>query len=679
MPIDITNWDYKKPLNGDSAATSPGQGKAQPVILDGSLSETNTGNVSVGYDTSRIDTTSTATKRESIVFAYNDTEQAAYEIENPDDLGTPTPVVCWVYKQDYATDGTEQLVIGIGGGDGTDYSQDGSGTNAWNNTGQDTEARYDFTETGLNFADSTINGNTLDEGVGTSDADGQFDRGQFFDNSDDYAQSDFVVSGDWTIVMWVYGNSFVDGSNGDQTRFFSHGYDFGNNEGFYLRTKGDFNPDVIQVFIGDSKIDLDTTSGMDNEWNLLVAKWDDSASEFILNNDGTINTGTATPAGIDSAGGLALGADYKNGATDSTGFDGRYDEVKMYSGLKSSNWITAEKEASPAGGQVFFDVQAGSTTGGNTVSQTVSDGLTFQENQAFTLAATLSDNLQMQENTPSTLIDTLNDNIGFAENLQATLQDTLTDQLGFTENQAFTLIDTLQDQLQFTEQTLFGAIGVVASDQLTFGEQLDTRLEDTLQDQLQFQENLISSIAANLTDQLAFEENLQTAVADTLQDQLDFTENIAETLALVLTDNLTLQEQITAAFLLDLDITQPTKAIITNLDKFAVMESQTFKQGDIGDKVKATLEDAEGAIDLSGVKQVNLRVQDRSGTQVLNQACTVTDAANGKVEYSWQSGDTPIENAAIYRAEFEIIDANDEPETIPNDGKITMEIEEDIS
>src|SRR6056297_1149910 len=72
--IDNTNWKYEKPIEGDSQATALGSAKVQPVILDGSLSETNTGNGNIGYDTSRIDTTDTQSKLESIVFTEPDGE-----------------------------------------------------------------------------------------------------------------------------------------------------------------------------------------------------------------------------------------------------------------------------------------------------------------------------------------------------------------------------------------------------------------------------------------------------------------------------------------------------------------------------------------------------------------------------------------------------------------------------
>jgi len=62
----------------------------------------------------------------------------------------------------------------------------------------------------------------------------------------------------------------------------------------------------------------------------------------------------------------------------------------------------------------------------------------------------------------------------------------------------------------------------------------------------------------------------------------------------------------------------------------------------------------------------------------LNESVTVTNGSAGEVEYSWSSGDF-IEDAGIYRIEFEIEDGTGEVETVPNDGFVTVEIEEELT
>jgi len=90
------------------------------------------------------------------------------------------------------------------------------------------------------------------------------------------------------------------------------------------------------------------------------------------------------------------------------------------------------------------------------------------------------------------------------------------------------------------------------------------------------------------------------------------------------------------------------------------------------------LKDRNGAIDLNGTQQVRLVASDREGNNVLTENVTVVNASGGEVEYKWEPGDF-IENSGVYRIEFEIQDSTGEVETVPNDGYITVEIEEELN
>lgn len=131
---------------------------------------------------------------------------------------------------------------------------------------------------------------------------------------------------------------------------------------------------------------------------------------------------------------------------------------------------------------------------------------------------------------------------------------------------------------------------------------------------------------------------------------------------------------------IDLEFKAPTKAIIKKPNRYVSMQSRTFKANDLGDELQATLKDQDGALDLSeGVKSVTLLIQDTKGEKVLDKQVSFTDAANGEIEYNWQTDDTPIQNPGAYEAEFEILDTRDNAETVPNDGSVTLEIEDDIN
>ena len=73
---------------------------------------------------------------------------------------------------------------------------------------------------------------------------------------------------------------------------------------------------------------------------------------------------------------------------------------------------------------------------------------------------------------------------------------------------------------------------------------------------------------------------------------------------------------------------------------------------------------------MSRVGEDALTVDDNKAGNV-----TVTDAANGKVKYEWQDGDTDA--AGSYQAEWEVTYSDGTIETYPNDGYLYVEIIED--
>jgi hypothetical protein len=129
----------------------------------------------------------------------------------------------------------------------------------------------------------------------------------------------------------------------------------------------------------------------------------------------------------------------------------------------------------------------------------------------------------------------------------------------------------------------------------------------------------------------------------------------------------------------DINVLQPTFALLTNTNRFVDMEQQTFKKNDFSDAVTATLKDENGAIDLSNaVQEVRLLIQTTDGTQKLDEKVSITDAVNGEVRYKWSKGD-PIEEVDVYRAEFEIIDGSGDSETVPNNDYISLTVQEDLT
>lgn len=314
------------------------------------------------------------------------------------------------------------------------------------------------------------------------------------------------------------------------------------------------------------------------------------------------------------------------------------------------------------------------------VSQ-VSDQLSFSETTltGLTLQVLASDNLQFAEATQSEIIDRVTDQLSFAEATQSALAQSTSDQITFQEAVSSAFLDTLTDQVDFREAfSTQGTAILRLVDRIGFSEVTRAEIQDLQSDQLQFNEAAESRLEQVLDDSLGFSSQFKASLASTLSDDLGFSESVSQTVAATLTDNLSFAERVSAAALLDLELKSPTKALMTNKDRFAVMESHTFKQGDLGDSLKATLQDDNGSIDLANAQEVRLVANNRSGDNVLNEVVTLSNAAGGEIEYQWDTGDF-IETAGIYRIEFEVEDATGRVETVPNDGFVTVEIEEELA
>jgi hypothetical protein len=89
---------------------------------------------------------------------------------------------------------------------------------------------------------------------------------------------------------------------------------------------------------------------------------------------------------------------------------------------------------------------------------------------------------------------------------------------------------------------------------------------------------------------------------------------------------------------------------------------------------------AEAPIDLTNATAVYFIIRPREATDVqgpkLRALATIEDAANGIVSYTWQVGDT--DTTAVYDVEFEINWNDGGIETVPNDGYLTLTIEDDL-
>ena len=102
-----------------------------------------------------------------------------------------------------------------------------------------------------------------------------------------------------------------------------------------------------------------------------------------------------------------------------------------------------------------------------------------------------------------------------------------------------------------------------------------------------------------------------------------------------------------------------------------------IKRGDTHPPFKATLSDAAGAANLTGATvKLILKTKGATPTIVVNAACVITDALQGKVQYNWIAADTAAVNSLD--GECEVTWADGKITTFPNEGYFAVDIVADL-
>jgi hypothetical protein len=102
-----------------------------------------------------------------------------------------------------------------------------------------------------------------------------------------------------------------------------------------------------------------------------------------------------------------------------------------------------------------------------------------------------------------------------------------------------------------------------------------------------------------------------------------------------------------------------------------------IKTNDTSPKLTVDLSDAAGAaINLAGsTAKFHMKAYGETSLKI-DDSADITDADNGRVEYSWASGDT--DTAGTYYGEIEVTYGDLSVETFPNSGYFTIIIQEDL-
>lgn len=94
--------------------------------------------------------------------------------------------------------------------------------------------------------------------------------------------------------------------------------------------------------------------------------------------------------------------------------------------------------------------------------------------------------------------------------------------------------------------------------------------------------------------------------------------------------------------------------------------------------ILATLSDAAGPINLTGATVKFIMTDVRGTTPKVNAAAAIDpDPTTGKVSYVWVTGDT--DTPGVYDAEWEIIFGDGKPLTVPNDGRLRVQVVRDLA
>jgi len=104
-----------------------------------------------------------------------------------------------------------------------------------------------------------------------------------------------------------------------------------------------------------------------------------------------------------------------------------------------------------------------------------------------------------------------------------------------------------------------------------------------------------------------------------------------------------------------------------------------IKQNDTAPAIRATPKDTDAnAIDLTDAS-VRFHMRRVGSTTITTDgaAIIVGNAANGIVQYDWESADTAKVNT--YQAEFEVTYSDGSIETFPNSSYITVEVTDDLA
>ena len=108
----------------------------------------------------------------------------------------------------------------------------------------------------------------------------------------------------------------------------------------------------------------------------------------------------------------------------------------------------------------------------------------------------------------------------------------------------------------------------------------------------------------------------------------------------------------------------------------------TYKVGDTRPFLDATLKDADGAVDLTGITSVRFVLEDQGGNEIVNESSTganvtITSSTAGQVRYKWQVAD--LSSEGNFYAEWKVTFSDGTVARFPNTRHIHLTVKAGLS
>lgn len=338
--VSISNWDLKQTASiSDPGSTPTAVESVQPLKITWGNSSSNTGSGDCAF------TQDINSRDEFVVTEEDESTTRPYQVTYFDDSVQEAWV--WVYGV-WDRDATDQIVVALGSGNGTDYSFSGAGSNPWTQVST-SNSIYNFDESSGSLVDYSGNNRDSTSTNGTSyQVDSLLGHGRGLDGNSDWIKTPantnlFGGSDQYTMRYIVKPRN----SNSVTEEFFSgvgeydYRLDYNQNQQWQYQTNDGNNVEQIttsgysanQFYVVDLKYDGNGNMEWWVDGTKVVSQ---STQQDYLTKDGTVN---------------AFGIRANN---EDQNFDAVFDHVMFLSEKTSDAESVASYDATPLGNQTFF-------------------------------------------------------------------------------------------------------------------------------------------------------------------------------------------------------------------------------------------------------------------------------------------------------------------------------------